>query len=128
MEILNSHIIERIWSQHCFEINFFFKWLLKFSDFINSDNCIRKITSKSIILYPVFIQKTIRSLLCVNFQICFASNSQSPYVASTKSSEGYPGIVIVLSVCLSVCPSVRYKCKILLFWNDSRYWDETLGI
>ena len=35
------------------------KILPKFSDFINSDDCIRKIKSKSIRLYPGFIQKEI---------------------------------------------------------------------
>ena len=42
-----------------FFLQFFFKLLPKFSDFINSDNCIEKITSKPIRLYPVFIQKNI---------------------------------------------------------------------
>ena len=36
---------------------FFFKLLPKLIDFINSDDCIGKIISKSIRLYPVFIQK-----------------------------------------------------------------------
>ena len=35
---------------------FFFKLLSKFRNFINSDDCIGKIQSKSIRLYPVFIQ------------------------------------------------------------------------
>ena len=35
----------------------FFKLLPKFTDFINSDNCIEKITSKSIRTHPVFILK-----------------------------------------------------------------------
>ena len=34
---------------------FFFKLPPKLSDFINSEDCIGKITSESIILYPVFI-------------------------------------------------------------------------
>ena len=36
-----------------------FKLLPKFSDFINSDYCIGKITSKPIRLKPVFIKKNI---------------------------------------------------------------------
>ena len=36
-----------------------FKLLPKFSDLINFDDCIVNITSKSIRLYPVFIQKQI---------------------------------------------------------------------
>ena len=40
-----------------FFLQFLFKLLPKFSDFINSDDCIVKITSKSIRIYPVFIQK-----------------------------------------------------------------------
>ena len=35
----------------------FYEILPKFSDFINSDDCIGKITSKSMRLQPVFIQK-----------------------------------------------------------------------
>ena len=38
-----------------FFLTLFFKLVLKFSDFINSDDCIGKITSKSIRLYPVLI-------------------------------------------------------------------------
>ena len=37
----------------------FFKLLPKLSDFIYSDDCIEKITSKSARLYPVFIQNKI---------------------------------------------------------------------
>ena len=40
-------------------LTFFFKLLPKFSDLINSGDCIGKITSKSIRLYPVFIEKKI---------------------------------------------------------------------
>ena len=36
---------------------FVFKLLPKFKDLINSDDCIGKITLKSIRLYPVFIKK-----------------------------------------------------------------------
>ena len=36
---------------------FCFKWLPKFSDFINCNDCIKQTKSKSIRLYPVFIQK-----------------------------------------------------------------------
>ena len=36
---------------------FFFELLQKFNDFVNSDDCIGKITSKSISLYPIFIKK-----------------------------------------------------------------------
>ena len=36
---------------------FFFKLLPKFYDFVNSNEYIRKITSKSIRIYPVFIKK-----------------------------------------------------------------------
>ena len=36
---------------------FFFKLFPKLSDLLNSDDCIEKNTSKSIRLYPVFIQK-----------------------------------------------------------------------
>ena len=39
----------------------FFKILLKFSDFVISDNCIGKIISKYIGLQPVYIQKWIWS-------------------------------------------------------------------
>ena len=38
-------------------IRFFFKLLLKFSDFINSDDCIRKIPSKSVLYIPSFYSK-----------------------------------------------------------------------
>ena len=38
---------------------FFIKLLPKFSDFIYYDDCIEETTSKSIRLYPVFIQKHI---------------------------------------------------------------------
>ena len=36
----------------------FFKLLPKFSDFINYDDSVGKMTSKSIRLYPVFIKKS----------------------------------------------------------------------
>ena len=42
----------------CFAV-FCFKLLPKFSNLINSNGCVEKITSKSIRLYPVFIQKKI---------------------------------------------------------------------
>ena len=38
-------------------MHFFFKLLTKFIDFINYDDFIGKVTSKSIKLYPVFIKK-----------------------------------------------------------------------
>ena len=38
---------------------FFFELLPKFSDFVNSNDCIGKVTSKAIWLYPVFIKKKI---------------------------------------------------------------------
>ena len=38
----------------CFSNSFFFKLLQEFTDFINSDNCIGKIASKSIRIDPVF--------------------------------------------------------------------------
>ena len=38
---------------------FFFEIFPKFCDFVNSDDCIEKITSKAIRLQPVFIQKKI---------------------------------------------------------------------
>ena len=38
-----------------FFMQFFFKFLPKFTDFINSDDCIGKITSKSIRMNPVFL-------------------------------------------------------------------------
>ena len=38
-------------------LQFFYKLLPNFSDLINSDDCIEKITSKSIGLYPVFVFK-----------------------------------------------------------------------
>ena len=40
-----------------FILLFFFKSLPNFSDFINSNDLIRKVTSKPIRLYPVFIEK-----------------------------------------------------------------------
>ena len=50
--------------KYCFIYNNTFlgeklKLMPEFSDFINSDDCIGKITSKSIKLFPVFIQKKI---------------------------------------------------------------------
>ena len=42
-----------------FFCSFFFKLLPKCSDFINSDDCIGKITSKSIRLKPSFILKNV---------------------------------------------------------------------
>ena len=38
-------------------LQFYIKLLPKLSNFMNSDDCIRKITSKSIRLYSVFIQQ-----------------------------------------------------------------------
>ena len=38
-------------------LSFFFEPILKFSDFINSDDCIGKIAPKSIRLQPVCIKK-----------------------------------------------------------------------
>ena len=38
----------------------FFKLYPKFTDFTNSDDCIRKTTSKSIRLYPVCIKKKLK--------------------------------------------------------------------
>ena len=40
-----------------FSAVFFFKLLQKLSNFINSDDCIWKITLESIRVYPVFIKK-----------------------------------------------------------------------
>ena len=40
---------------------FFFELLSKFSDIINSDDCIGKITSKSVRLQPFLIQEKIYS-------------------------------------------------------------------
>ena len=40
-----------------FFLHFFFEILPKFSDFVNFDDCIEKITSKLIRLQPVFIKK-----------------------------------------------------------------------
>jgi len=40
-----------------FSFQFFFKFLPKFSDFINSDDSIEKITSKSIRLYLILFKK-----------------------------------------------------------------------
>ena len=42
-----------------FIFSFFFELLLKFSDFVNFDNCIGKITSKYLKLNPVFVEKEI---------------------------------------------------------------------
>ena len=42
------------WFFKPFSCSFFFKLLSKFRDFINSDECMRKITSKSIRIYPVY--------------------------------------------------------------------------
>ena len=44
-----------------FFLGFFFKLLPNFSAFINADDCIGKITSKSILLYSFYIQKKIRT-------------------------------------------------------------------
>ena len=48
---------------------FFFKLLLKFSDFINSDDGIRKITSKSNRLQPVFVLKRFEANKKTDFHI-----------------------------------------------------------
>ena len=45
-----------------FFLAIFFKLFLKLNDFINSDDCIGKIISKSIRLYPVFIHENIWTL------------------------------------------------------------------
>ena len=46
-----------------FFAGFIFKLLSKLSDFINSDDWIGKITSKSVRLEPVFIRKKISKLI-----------------------------------------------------------------
>ena len=40
-----------------FFYRYIFKVLQKFSDFVNSDDCIEKLTSKYVRLYPVFIKR-----------------------------------------------------------------------
>ena len=46
-----------------FFLHLFFKLLRKFSDLINSDDCMGTITSKSIRIYPVSYSKTDLNLL-----------------------------------------------------------------
>ena len=45
--------------KNIFEVN---EILKKFNDFVNSDDCIGKITSKPIRLYPIFIKKNYLNL------------------------------------------------------------------
>ena len=51
---------------------FFFRLLPKFSDFINFDDCIAKIASKSIKLYPV------------SFEERFEFNKKREYISTEK--------------------------------------------
>ena len=50
----NQFLFEKIKMFSFFCCSFFFKLLPKHSDYINSDDCIEKITTKSIKIYPVF--------------------------------------------------------------------------
>ena len=90
-------------------IFFSLEFLQKFSDFVNSDNCIGKIISKSIRIYPVYIIKKIvfassncftKHVLLANNN-CFLQKQMNLFLQAETISQNmcyYPTTVVVVVV------------------------------
>ena len=92
----------------------FFLLLPKFIDFVNSDDCNGEVTSKSIRLYLVFIEKDLKLVENRFFFLEKAIKLSYIFLAKQEISEAYTNVpamthvnyFISMSVCLSVCLSV----------------------